>query len=81
MRVEVDSAALAVGLHQLARVADLPALHERGHAAGRARAARRAPDAPHVLDAVARKVEEDDVVNRGEVHPTARAVRAHEQPW
>ena len=81
MDVEIDGAALAVRLHELARVAELPPLHEGGDAAGRARAARGAADAAHVLDAVAREVEEDDVVDGLEVHATRGAVGAHEQPW
>ena len=80
MHIEIDGASLPVSLHEFARVAELAPLHERRDAPGAARAARRAPDTTHVLDAVAREVKEHDVVDGLKVHAARGAVSANEQP-
>ena len=61
--VEIDGAALAIDLHQRTRVRELPSEDKARHLAGRLGAAGDAPDAAHILDAVAREVEEYHVLH------------------
>ena len=61
VRSHVNLLARGVGLHQRLCVAELPPERERRDAPWRVASAGGAPDPTHVLDAVARKVEEDDV--------------------
>ena len=85
VRLQIDGFARLVELHERPRVRHLPPEEQRGDAPRLVRAARRAPDAAHVLDAVPREVEEHHVPHlpvsarakvRSEVPEGGRGLRA-----